>query len=133
MNNYQIILGPAWATLQGSGLGLDDPHVSGLDFLNQIQGYFYTPANRNKHKVAFKNCAQGNDTLELYKSRLVQEARLAFPEVKPWKLNSFEVVVDKFIDGLRSEAVQLEVRRGHPRDLEEGKAWEKRGWEKLRE
>lgn len=69
--------------------------------------------------MAFKNCQQGSDTLELYKSRLVQEARLAFPEVKPWKLNSFEVVVDKFIDGLRSEAVQLEVRRGHPKDLEE--------------
>lgn len=75
---------------------------------------------RNKHKVAFKNCQQGNDTLELFKSRLVQEARLAYPEVKPWKLNSFEVVIDRFVDGLRSEAVQLEVRRGHPKNLEEG-------------
>ena len=31
-----------------------------------------------------------------------------------------QVVVDKFIDGLRIEAVQLEVRRGHPKNLEEG-------------
>ena len=59
--------------------------------------------------MAFKNCEQGNDSLELYRSRLVQEARLAFPEVKPWRLNTFETVVDKFIDGIRLEAVQLEV------------------------
>ena len=29
-------------------------------------------------------------------------------------------MVDKFIDGLRIEAVQLEVRRGQPKHLEEG-------------
>ena len=88
----ELIPGPAWATIQGSGLGPEvDPGASGLDFLDQIQGYFYTPANRDRHKVAFKNCQQGSDTLELYKSRLIQEARLAFPDVKPHKLNSFEV------------------------------------------
>lgn len=42
----EFALGPAWATIQGSGIGLEDANVCGMEFLNQIQGYFYTPANR---------------------------------------------------------------------------------------
>ena len=40
--------------------------------------------------------------------------------MKLFIIKILQVVVDKFIDGLRIEAVQLEVRRGQPKHLEEG-------------
>ena len=42
----------AWNTLCGANLDWQDPDVSGNDLLSMIQKYFYTPANRNKHKVS---------------------------------------------------------------------------------
>ena len=50
---------------------------------------------------------------------MLQEARLAYPEIRQSRLSSFEPLVDKFIDGLRVYTIQLEVRRAQPRNLED--------------
>ena len=113
------LTGDAWTVLNGTDIQLNDPNLSGFECLRQMEQYFYTPATRNRHKAIFKTMQQGNDPLEIWRSRLLKEARLAYPSLSNIQLRTYEPLLDRFLEGLRQTPVALEVRRHHPRSVDE--------------
>ena len=125
--------------MNGADIDITQPNLTGEGLLKEIQRYFYTSANRTKHRILFKDLRQRNDPLELFRARLLQEARMAYPQVDRARLMAFEPLVrkqfdkftesrryltisfqiEKFIDGIKWPQVQLEVRRAQPRTLDE--------------
>ena len=113
------LTGDAWTVLNGTDIQLTDPDLSGFECLRQMEQYFYTPATRNRHKAIFKTMIQGNDPLEIWRSKLLKEARLAYPGLSNIQLRTYEPLLDRFLEGLRQTPVALEVRRHHPRSVDE--------------
>ena len=107
-----------WIVSTAGTIDLHDENMGGYELMKAIEPLFYNEISRNAHKVTFDTLKQEDDSLEIWKYRVIKYGRLAYPGLHLNELQAHEPVVMRFIDGLTNPSVRLETRRYTPKTLD---------------